>query len=141
MESEYQGGNQYTKKEIEIKSTEYVNQEEMEKKDSDISEGKDISNLCSSDYDEVVNDLEEAKKELPTLLFRKIDFTYNSSLKRKILESIEEYHEKLIDLPKKHNLKMTSLLDDLEDKNNEIEILKIDLINQTKASDETKDLE
>ena len=36
---------------------------------------------------------------------------------------------------------MTSLLDDLEDKNNEIEILKIDLINQTKASDETKDLE
>ena len=75
MESEYQGGNQYTKKEIEIKSTEDVNQEEMEKKDSDISEGKSISNLCSSDYDEVVNDLEEAKKYFLVLLFSKIDFT------------------------------------------------------------------
>ena len=52
-----------------------MKQEEMEKQDSDISEGKDISNLCSSDYDEVVNDLEEAKKYFLVLLFSKIDFT------------------------------------------------------------------
>ena len=56
MESEYQGGNQDTKKETKIKSTEDVKQEEMEKQDPDISEGKHLSNICSSVYDEVVND-------------------------------------------------------------------------------------
>ena len=62
----------------------------MEKQDSDISESNDLSNLCSSDYDEVVNDLEEAKKYFLARLFRKIDFIDNSSIKRKTLESIEE---------------------------------------------------
>ena len=56
----------------------------------------------------------------------------------KILDSIEEYHENSIDLSKKLNLKATSLLDEIEDKNNEIERLKIDLISQSKASDDTK---
>ena len=39
----------------------------MEKQDSDISEGKDLSNLCRTNYDQVVNDLEEAKKAFPHL--------------------------------------------------------------------------
>ena len=84
--------------------------------------------------------LEEAKKYFLVLIFRKIDFTYNSSLKREISESIKEYHEKLIDMSKKLNLKMTSFLYELEDKNNEIERLKIDLISQSEARDDKKNL-
>ena len=59
----------------------------------------------------------------------------------KILDSIEEYHENSIDLSKKLNLKTTSLLDEIEDKNNEIERLKIDLISQSEASDDTINIE
>ena len=55
------------------------------------------------------------------------------------MESFEEYHEKSIDLSKKLNLKMTSLQDEIEDKNNEAERLKSDLISQEVA--DSKELE
>ena len=134
MESQYQRGRKDYERvhdqETEIKTTEDVKHEEKEEQASNISEGKDSSDSCSSDYDEVVKDLEDSKKNSLSFIFRKIDFRYDSSLKRNILESIEEYHEKFIDLSKNLNLKVTSLQDELEDKNNEIERLKSNLISQ-----------
>ena len=78
----------------------------MEEQASDISKGKDY---ISSDCDNVVSDLEDAKKNILALILRNIDFSFKSSIKTKILDSIEEYHEKSIDLSKKLNLKITNL--------------------------------
>ena len=59
-----------------------------------------------------------------------IDLKYNLRLKKKILGSFEKYHENSMDLLKKLNLIKESLHVELEDKNDEIERLKINLIIQ-----------
>ena len=61
-----------------------------------------------------------------------IDLKYNLRIKKKILGSFEKYQKKTMDLLKKLNHKKTSLQDELEDKEYEIERLSTKLISQAK---------
>jgi len=130
LESEYQGRNQDTKIEVEVKSIEDEKQEEKEEHASDTNEGRNLFDYSSSDCDNVEDDLEEAKKDVLVHLLADIDLRYNLRLKRKILGSFEKYHEKSVDLLKKLSLKKTSLQVELEDKDNEIKRLKINPTSQ-----------
>ena len=62
MESEYQGRNQDTNIEAEVKSTEEEKHEEREEHPSDTSEGKNTSDYSSHECDNLEDDLEQVKK-------------------------------------------------------------------------------
>ena len=109
LETEYQGRNQDTKIEVEVKSIEDEKQEEKEEQASDTSKDKNIFDYSSSDCDNLENDLEDAKKDVLARFLADIDLRYNLRLKRKILGSFEKYHEKFMDMFKKLNHKKTSL--------------------------------
>ena len=62
LESEYQGRNQYTKIEAEVKSTKDEKQEEKEEQASYTNQGKNIFYYSSSDCDNIENDFKMLRK-------------------------------------------------------------------------------
>ena len=83
LESEYQGINQDTNVEAEVKSTEDEKQQEKEECVSNTSEGKNLSDYSGSDCENVEDDLEDAKKDVLAHLLADIDLCYNLRLKER----------------------------------------------------------
>ena len=100
-----------------------MKEEEKEVQALDISEANDHSDYNSRDCHKFENDLEDAKKYFLACLLMDIDLKYNLRLKRNIFGSFEKYHQKSMDLLKTFNHKKTSLQEELEDKEDEVEIL------------------
>ena len=76
LESEYQRGSKDIKTKTEVKPTEDMKQEEKEVQASTINEGKDHSDCCSFDSDDIENDLVDVKKDCLTHLLVDIDLKY-----------------------------------------------------------------
>ena len=75
--------------------------------------------------DNIEDDLQEPKKDVLAHLVADIDLICNLRLKRKILGFFDKYHEKSMDLFKKNNHKKTSLQDELKDKEDEVERIRL----------------
>ena len=91
----------------------------------------------NSDCDNIEYELEEAKKYVMAHLVEDIDLRYNLRIKRNILGSFDKYHEKFMGFFKKLSHKKTSLQYDLKDKEDEFEIIKTELIIQTREQEES----
>ena len=79
----------------------------------------------NSDCDNIEYYLEEEKKYVMAHLVEDIDLRYNLRLKRNILGSFNKYHENSMGMFKKLNHKKTSLQDELKDKEDEVERIRL----------------